>query len=112
MRTTFLIKNGTIRSAIYLDKEIVNTLFIEIIYFNDFIPKIDALRNLVICGYQGIPYIKNIWSKHPLNNLFIELFIVPSLIFFFFFARFKATLISVVRRNGNVDLRTAWFIPF
>jgi hypothetical protein len=37
-------KNGTIRSAIYLDKEIVNTAHRKDYIVNDFIPKIEAFE--------------------------------------------------------------------
>jgi hypothetical protein len=46
-----LIKNGTIRSAIYLDKEIVNTAHRKDYIVNDFIPKIEAFEKLVIYAF-------------------------------------------------------------
>jgi hypothetical protein len=45
-----LIKNGTIRSAIYLDKEIVNTARKDYIV-NDFIPKIEAFEKKLALIY-------------------------------------------------------------
>jgi hypothetical protein len=41
-------KNGTIRSAIYLDKEIVNTAHRKDYIVNDFIPKIEAFEKKLV----------------------------------------------------------------
>jgi hypothetical protein len=46
-----LIKNGTIRSAIYLDKEIVNTAHRKDYIVNDFIPKIEAFEKKLALIY-------------------------------------------------------------
>jgi hypothetical protein len=44
-------KNGTIRSAIYLDKEIVNTAHRKDYIVNDFIPKIEAFEKKLALIY-------------------------------------------------------------
>jgi phenolic acid decarboxylase len=55
MKDCFQKKNGTIRSAIYLDKKIVNTPHRRDYILNDFIPKIEALKKKLasIYGSQG-----------------------------------------------------------
>jgi predicted RND superfamily exporter protein len=94
-------KNGTIRSAIYLDKDIVNTPQRRDYILNDFIPKIEAFEKEtgIDLRVSGMPYIRTLNAKSITDE--ISLFIgasllVTSLIFFFFFRSFRATLISIV----------------
>ena len=93
-------KNGTIRSAIYLDKKIVNTPHRKDYILNDFIPKIEAFEKEtgIDLRVSGMPYIRTLNAKSITDE--ISLFIgasllVTSLIFFFFFRSFRATLISI-----------------
>ena len=94
-------KNGTIRSAIYLDKKIVNTPHRKDYILNDFIPKIEAFEKEtgIDLRVSGMPYIRTLNAKSITDE--IRLFIgasllVTSLIFFFFFRSFRATLISIL----------------
>lgn len=94
-------KNGTIRSAIYLDKEIVNTLHRKDYIINDFIPKIEAFEKEtgIDLKVSGMPYIRTLNARSITDE--ISLFIgasllITSLIFFFFFRSFRATLISII----------------
>ncbi|WP_367755660.1 RND family transporter [Flavobacterium sp. WC2430] len=94
-------KNGTIRSAIYLDKKIVNTPHRKDYILNDFIPKIEAFEKEtgIDLRVSGMPYIRTLNAKSITDE--ISLFIgasllITSLIFFFFFRSFRATLISIV----------------
>jgi predicted RND superfamily exporter protein len=94
-------KNGTIRSAIYLDKNIVNTPHRKDYIINDFIPKIEAFEKEtgIDLRVSGMPYIRTLNAKSITDE--ISLFIgasllVTSLIFFFFFRSFRATLISII----------------
>ncbi|MFT7335348.1 MAG: putative RND superfamily exporter protein [Porticoccaceae bacterium] len=94
-------KNGTIRSAIYLDKKIVNTPHRRDYILDDFIPKIEAFEKEtgIDLRVSGMPYIRTLNAKSITDE--ISLFIgasllVTSLIFFFFFRSFRATLISIV----------------
>lgn len=94
-------KNGSIRSAIYLDKKIVNTPHRKDYILNDFIPKIEAFEKEtgIDLRVSGMPYIRTLNAKSITDE--ISLFIgasllVTSLIFFFFFRSFRATLISIV----------------
>lgn len=93
--------NGTIRSAIYIDKKIVNTTKRVDFITKTFIPKIEAFKNAsnIDLKISGMPYIRTLNAKNILSE--ISLFIgaallITSLIFFFFFRSFRATLISVV----------------
>lgn len=94
-------KNGTIRSAIYLDKKIVNTIARKDFILNYFIPKINAYEKEtgIDLRVSGMPYIRTLNAKSIIDE--ISLFIgasllITSLIFFFFFRSFRATIISMV----------------
>lgn len=94
-------KKGSIRSAIYLDKKIVNTPQRKDFILNYFIPKIQAYEKEtgIDLRVSGMPYIRTLNAKSIVDEicLFIgaSLFIT-SLIFFFFFRSFRATLISII----------------
>ena len=94
-------KEGTIRSAIYIDKKIVNTPIRRAFIENILIPKIEAFEkaNKIDLKVSGMPYIRTLNAKNILNE--ISLFIgaalfITSLIFYLFFRSHRATLISVV----------------
>ncbi len=93
-------KSETIRSAIYLDKKIVNTAGRKDYIFKDFIPKIEAFEKEtnIDLHVSGMPYIRTLNAKSITDE--ISLFIgaallITSLIFYFFFRSFKTTLISI-----------------
>ena len=94
-------KNGSIRSAIYLDKKIVNTAHRKDYIVNDFIPKMEAFEKEtgIDLRVSGMPYIRTLNAMSIVNE--ISLFIgasllLTSLIFFFFFRSFRATLIAIL----------------
>ncbi len=94
-------KSGSIRSAIYLDKKIVNTERRKDYILNDFIPKIEAFEEEtgIDLRVSGMPYIRTLNAKSITDE--ISLFVgasllITSLIFFFFFRSFRATLISMI----------------
>ena len=94
-------KKGTIRSAIYMDKKIVNTAARKDFILKVFIPKIEAFEKEtgVDLRVSGMPYIRTLNAKSITDE--ISLFIgaslfVTSLIFFFFFRSLRATLISMI----------------
>ncbi len=94
-------KTYTIRSAIYIDKEIVNTNVRKDFVLNDFEPLIEdfeANTGLDV-RVSGMPYIRTLNSQSIIDE--ISMFIgaalgVTSLIFFFFFRSFRATFISMI----------------
>ncbi|MEZ7499098.1 MMPL family transporter [Flavobacterium sp. Arc3] len=94
-------KNGTIRSAIYLDKKIVNTAHRKDYIVQDFIPKIEAFEKEtgIDLRVSGMPYIRTLNAMSIMNeiSLFIGVsLLLTSLIFFFFFRSFRATLIAML----------------
>ena len=92
--------SGVIRSAIYLDKKIVNTPERKNLVLHKIIPAIEAFENetKVDLHVSGMPYIRSLNSEYIISE--ISLFIgaalgITSLIFFFFFRSFRTTLISM-----------------
>ncbi len=93
--------NGTLRSAIYMDKEIVNTAARKTYIVNDFIPKIEAFEKEtgIDLRVSGMPYIRTLNALSILDeiSLFIGVsLLITSMIFFFFFRSFRATLIAIL----------------
>ncbi|WP_281636517.1 efflux RND transporter permease subunit [Flavobacterium marginilacus] len=94
-------RSGTIRSAIYLDKKIVNTPARKDFITDRLVPAVDAFEKetKIDLRVSGMPYIRTMNSQTIISE--ISLFIgasllVTSLLFFFFFRSFRATLISIV----------------
>ncbi|WP_053976250.1 efflux RND transporter permease subunit [Mangrovimonas xylaniphaga] len=91
----------TVRSAIYMKKDIVNTSlrkdFIEQI-LEPKIAEFEATNNLDV-RVSGMPYIRTLNAKSIIDEigLFIgAALLVTSVIFFFFFRSFRATFISLI----------------
>ncbi|WP_299333621.1 efflux RND transporter permease subunit [uncultured Psychroserpens sp.] len=97
----FNTKTKTIRTAIYLKKDIVNTAarkdFI-LQTLEDEIRTFEAINSLDV-RVSGMPYIRTLNSQNIVDEigLFIGLALgVTSLIFFLFFRSFRATFISLI----------------
>ncbi|MCO6174970.1 MMPL family transporter [Flavobacterium sp. NRK F10] len=95
-------ESGAVRFAIYMDKDVVNTAarktFINK-YLNE--EKIEAFEKAsgIDLKVSGMPYIRTLNSQHIIDE--IGLFVgaalgITSLLFFFFFRSFRATLLSMV----------------
>lgn len=94
-------KSGAVRSAVYLDKKIVNTIARKEYVLNDLIPEIEKFEKEtgIDLHTSGMPYIRTLNAKTIIDEigLFIgAALLITSLIFFFFFRSFRATLISLV----------------
>lgn len=94
-------KTEAVRSAIYLDKKIVNTKARKEYILHKFIPEIDAFykETGIKPHVSGMPYIRTLNAKTIIDEigLFIgAALLITSLIFFFFFRSFRATLISMI----------------
>ena len=94
-------KTGAIRSAIYLDKKIVNTIARKEYVLENLIPEIEKFEaaTKIDLYASGMPYIRTLNAKTIIDEigLFIgAALLITSLIFFFFFRSFRATLISLV----------------
>jgi len=90
----------TIRTIVYLDKDIVNTSVRKDFILNDFTTLVDNFEDETQLDVRisGMPYIRTMNSQNIIDEIgmFITAaLVVTSLIFFFFFRSFRATLISM-----------------
>ena len=94
-------KSGTIRSAIYLDKKIVNTPARKDFILNKLVPAVEAFEEEtnIDLRVSGMPYIRTLNAQTIIGEISIFIgasLLVTSLLFFFFFRSFRATLISII----------------
>jgi len=90
-----------VRSAIYLDKNIVNTPARKDFITDVLIPKVKQFEESTNLNVRvsGMPYIRTLNSQNIIDEIgkFIAAALgVTSLIFFFFFRSFRATFISMI----------------
>ncbi|REE16858.1 hypothetical protein DFQ09_10569 [Winogradskyella pacifica] len=97
----FNAETKTIRTALYLKKDIINTPARKAFILNNLQEKIDAFeaQTGLDVRVSGMPYIRTLSSQSIIDE--IPIFIggalfVTSLIFFLFFRSFRATFISLV----------------
>jgi predicted RND superfamily exporter protein len=93
-------ETGSIRSAIYLNKKIVNTASRKSFIIENLVPKIEKFEKTtgIDLRVSGMPYIRTINAENMKGE--IGLFIgaalfITSLIFFLFFRSHRATFISI-----------------
>ena len=94
-------KNKTVRTAIYLKKDIVNTESRKDFIVNTLEKRIKTFEevNDLDVRVSGMPYIRTLNSQNIVDEigLFIgAALLVTSLIFFLFFRSFRATFISLI----------------
>lgn len=94
-------KDQTVRTAIYLDKDIVNTAARKDFILNDFNKIVNEFKEQtgLEVRISGMPYIRTLNSQNIVDEIgeFITAaLLVTSLIFFFFFRSFRATFISML----------------
>ena len=94
-------ESGTIRSAIYLDKKIVNTPARKDFILNKLVPTVEAFEEetKIDLRVSGMPYIRTLNAQTIIGEIGIFIgasLLVTSLLFFFFFRSFRATLISII----------------
>ena len=106
-------ETGTIQTAIYINKEIVNTPVRKAFVFKKLIPIIEAFEketNLDV-RVSGMPYIRTINAQNIIDE--IQLFVLGALlitgvIFFFFFRSYRATFITLL----VVTIGVTWAFGF
>lgn len=91
----------TIRTAIYLNKDIVNTPARKDFVVDFLQPQIDAFEEKYNMDVRvsGMPYIRTLNSQNIIDEIglfIVAALLVTSIIFFFFFRSFRATFISLV----------------
>lgn len=93
-------QSGSIRSAIYLNKKVVNTEARKTFIIENLVPKIEKFETAtqIDLRVSGMPYIRTINAENMKGEigLFIgAALLITSLIFFFFFRSYRATFISI-----------------
>ncbi|MDX1767634.1 MAG: MMPL family transporter [Arenibacter troitsensis] len=93
-------KSHTIRSVIYLDKDIVNTSVRKDFILEDLSTLVKNFEKETGLGVRisGMPYIRTMNSQNIIDEIgkfILAALGVTSLIFFFFFRSFRATIISM-----------------
>jgi len=94
-------RSGSVRSAIYMDKKIVNTKARKTFVLEKLITAITTFEKetKIDLRVSGMPYIRTLNAKTITDEISIFIgasLLITSLLFFFFFRSFKATLISIV----------------
>jgi len=106
-------KTGTIITAIYLDKEIVNTKKRERFVFDILNPTVEKFEKDTGLDIRvsGMPYIRTMNAQNIIDEigLFVGLALfVTSLIFFLFFRSYRATFITMT----VVSIGVVWALGF
>jgi len=106
-------ETGTIQTAIYIDKSIVNTPVRKAFVFEKLIPLIDSFEKETNMDVRvsGMPYIRTINAQNIIDE--IQLFVlgallITAIIFFFFFRSFRATFITLL----VVTIGVTWAFGF
>jgi len=91
----------TIRSVIYMDKEIVNTAVRKNFVLNNFVPLIKDFEadTGIDVKVSGMPYIRSLNADIIIGEIGMFIgatLLVTSLIFFLFFRSYRATFISMI----------------
>lgn len=94
-------KSGSIRSAVYLKKAIVNTAERKTFIIENLIPRVEKFEKTtgIDLRVSGMPYIRTINAENMKGEigLFIgAALLITSLIFFLFFRSYRATFISIL----------------
>ena len=93
-------KTGTVQTAIYLDKKIVNKLERKLFVYDILIPAIKQFEkdNNLNIRASGMPYVRTLNAQNIVDEIgmfVVVAMLVTTLIFFFFFRSFRATFISM-----------------
>lgn len=106
-------EKGVLQTAIYLNKEIVNTPARRDFITENLIPAIDKFEkeyNLDV-RISGMPYIRTVNSQNIIDEmgLFVAgALLITAIIFFFFFRSFRATFITL----AVVSIGVVWAFGF
>ena len=94
-------KTGTLQTAIYVKKEILNTPKRAAFIFDTLIPIIDEFEkeNDLDVRVSGMPYIRTLNAQNIQNEIGIFVLgalLITAVIFFFFFRSYRATFITLL----------------
>ncbi|MCV6628663.1 MAG: efflux RND transporter permease subunit [Flavobacteriaceae bacterium] len=90
----------TLRTIVYMDKDLVNTAVRKEFVFNDLIPEIENFEKEtgLDVHVSGMPYVRTLNAQNIVDEMGVFILAalgVTSLIFFFFFRSIRATFISM-----------------
>ena len=94
-------ETGTVRSLVYMKKELVNSAVRKDFIFDDLIPEINSFEKTYQTDLRvsGMPYVRTLNSQNIVDEIGIFVLfatLLTSLIFFLFFRSFRATFISLL----------------
>jgi uncharacterized protein len=106
-------KTGTVRTAIYLDKKILNTRIRESFVFDILNPSVAEFEKETGLDVRvsGMPYIRTMNAKNIIDEIgiFVGLaLLITSLIFWLFFRSYRATFITML----VVSIGVIWALGF
>lgn len=106
-------ESQVLRTAVYIDKEIVNTSVRKDFILNDFTPLIENFEKETGLDVRvsGMPYIRTLNSQSIIDEIGIFILAalgITSFIFYLFFRSFRATFISMV----TVIIGVMWAFGF
>ena len=106
-------ETGTVRSAIYLKKALINTPARQDFVVNELIPAVAAFEQKydIKVHTSGMPYIRTLNAQNIIDEIGIFVgaaLLVTSFIFFFFFRSYRATFISMI----TVIIGVMWAFGF
>ncbi|MEE4001626.1 efflux RND transporter permease subunit [Tenacibaculum sp. FZY0031] len=104
---------GTLQTAIYLNKDIVNTPIRKDFVFDVLIPTINSFEkdHQIDVRVSGMPYIRTLNSQNITDEMgifVIGALLITAIIFFFFFRSFRATFITLL----VVSIGVTWAFGF
>jgi predicted RND superfamily exporter protein len=93
-------ESATLRTVMYLDKEIANTSVRKDFILQDMTTLIENFEEETSLDVRvsGMPYIRTMNSQNIIDEIYVFILaalLVTSLLFFFFFRSFRATIISM-----------------
>ena len=105
--------SNTIQSALYLNKELVNTKARKIFVLEELEPLIAEFEEQkgIDIRVSGMPYIRTLNAQNIVDEIglfIVAALLVTSIIFFFFFRSIRATIISMV----TVCIGVMWAFGF
>ena len=94
-------ETGTVQTAIYINKEIVNTPIRRDFIFNVLIPTIKKFEknHSLKVRVSGMPYIRTLNSQNIQDEILLFVvgaLLITAIIFFFFFRSYRATFITLL----------------
>jgi len=94
-------KTGTLQTAIYVKKEVINTPKRAAFIFDTLIPIVDEFEkeNKLDVRVSGMPYIRTLNAQNIENEIglfVLGALLITAVIFFFFFRSYRATFITLL----------------